>query len=107
MTTLEACGCAVRVRSDKRGHVVQVRHGGRWSSVTDSAGARVLWYRTAKDAKITAEAVLFGLVSDAYRDAQNTAWTAHSVAKRQAAREACFAAYEWLARTYHAKQASR
>lgn len=70
MTTHEACGCAVRVRSDRRGHAAQERRGGRWVSVTNGAG-RVSWCASKADAEELARRVLFGLVMDVLRDARN------------------------------------
>jgi len=40
--------------------------------------------------------VLFGLVIDVLRDARSAYVLARSKAKREAARELCFAATEWL-----------
>jgi hypothetical protein len=97
LTTWEACGCAVRVRSDKRGHAVQMRRGNRWESVQDGAG-RVCWYRSPQEANEQARMFLNDLVWQAFRLVQEEAWTARSRAKRESAREACSAAYEWLAR---------
>ena len=95
--TWEACGCAVRVRSDKRGHAVQVRYGGRWVSVTDGF-RRVSWSSSAEKAGERARRFLNHAVCDEWRRLQGVAWDARSRAKREAAREACFEAYEWLAR---------
>lgn len=96
LSATEACGCAVRVRSDRRGHAVQVRDGEWWGSVTNGAG-RVSWCASKADAEELARRVLFGLVTDALRDARTAYTLGRSKAKREAARELCFAATEWLA----------
>lgn len=86
ITVWEACGRAVCVRSDARGHVVRVRHGHRWTSVIGLNG-RVKRFATEAEAQAHARYFLSELVADRWKGA---------IARGKKA--LAWACWDWLAR---------